>query len=146
MDVVDSNVLLHSVNPRAVDHEIARGWLDQALSGASSVGFAWVVLLGFVRIATRPGIFDRPLTAGQAMDIVELWLGAGSAQVVHPTARHSVVLGGILREVGTAGNLTTDAHLAALAVEHHGRIVSFDGDFGRFPGVRWHRPTLRSDS
>lgn len=146
MDVVDTNVLLHAVNHRAADHEIAHGWLDEALSGAVSVGFAWVALLGFVRVATRPGIFARALAPAEAMGVVELWLSSGSAHVLHPTARHSAILAGILREVGTAGNLTTDAHLAALAVEHRGRVVSFDSDFARFPGVRWHRPTIGGSS
>jgi toxin-antitoxin system PIN domain toxin len=146
VDVVDTNVLLHAVNPRAVDHLVAHSWLDDALSGANAVGFAWVALLGFIRVATRPGIFDRALTPDRAVEIVELWLSSGSAHLVQPTSRHSSILGGILRDVGAAGNLTTDAHLAALAVEHHGRVVSFDSDFSRFPGVRWHRPTFGGDS
>ena len=146
MDVVDTNVLLHAVNPRAADHDVAHGWLDDALSGGSSIGFAWVVLLGFIRIATRPGIFAKALSPAQAIDVVDLWLSSDAAHVIHPTARHAAVLSSILREVGTAGNLTTDAHLAALSVEHRGRVVSFDGDFARFPGVRWHRPVLGATS
>jgi hypothetical protein len=139
--VVDTNVLLYAVNPRVPDHAVARAWLDDALSGSATVGFAWVALLGFVRISTRAGIFDRPLTSEEAMLVVEQWLGSPAAQIVQPTPRHSTVLAGLLREAGAAGNLTTDAHLAALAIEHRATVASFDGDFDRLPGVRWERPT-----
>lgn len=81
-----------------------------------------------------------PLTAEDAIAQVQAWLGAPAAVVVQPTARHAAVLGGLLREAGTAGNLTTDAHLAALAIEHGAEIVSYDRDFGRWPGVRHRLP------
>lgn len=141
MKLVDANVLLNAVNGQAADHALSKRWLDGALSGASNVGFAWVVLLAFVRLSTRRGLFERPLTPAEAMAVVEGWLAAPSARVVHPTQRHSTLLADLLRDAGTAGNLTSDAHLAALAVEHRAEVVSFDADFDRFPKVRWHRPT-----
>lgn len=141
MKLVDANVLLNAVNGRAADHAVSKRWLDGALSGASTVGFAWVVLLAFVRLSTRRGLFERQLSPDEAMAVVASWLAAPSARVVHPTERHSTVLADLLRNVGTAGNLTSDAHLAALAVEHRAEVVSFDADFDRFPTLRWHRPT-----
>lgn len=42
--------------------------------------------------------------------------------------------------LGTAGNLTTDAQLAALAVEHQAELHSNDSDFARFDGLRWRNP------
>lgn len=140
MKIVDANVLLNATNQRAPDHEPARNWLNQALSGGSRVGFPWIVLLAFIRLATRPGIFPRALTADEAMAVVDAWLSSPSAVVVHPSSRHVGILADLLRSVGTAGNLTNDAHIAALAIEQRAQVVSFDADFDRFPGVRWERP------
>lgn len=80
------------------------------------------------------------MSAGEAIEQVESWLGAPAALVAQPTTRHAGVLGGLLREAGSAGNLTTDAHLAALAVEHGAQIVSYDRGFARFAGVRHRLP------
>lgn len=140
MVVVDANVLLYAVNSRAAQHERARDWLDASLAGAEAVGLAWVALLAFVRISTNPSIFPVPMTSHDAAAQVEAWLGAPAAVVAHPTARHAGVIGGLLRESGSAGNLTTDAHLAALAIEHNAEIVSYDRDFARFSGVRHRLP------
>jgi toxin-antitoxin system PIN domain toxin len=138
--LVDANVLLYAVNRAAPNHDRARSWLDGALNGDASVGFSWVVLLAFLRLATHPSVFARPLAADQAVDVVRGWLAVPSAVVVHPGPRHAAVLGDLLAEAGTAGNLVNDAHLAALAIEHGAVISTFDADFGRFRGVRWARP------
>jgi len=111
-----------------------------SLGGAEAVGLAWVALLAFVRIATNPAVHPTPMTVDDSIDQIETWLGAPAAVVAHPTARHAGVLGGLMRAVGTAGNLTTDAHLAALAIEHSAQIVSYDRDFARFTGVRHRLP------
>lgn len=141
MNIVDANVLLCAVNPSAADHAVAKRWLDGALGGGSPVGLAWVVLLAVIRLTTRPGLFPRPLSVEEAHGLVRHWIGAPSAVVVHPGERHLDLLSGLLDDVGSAGNLTNDAHLAALALEHGGQIVSFDADFDRFPKVRWSRPS-----
>lgn len=141
MKIVDANVLLNAVNSAAPDHEAARSWLDRSLSGGSQVGLAWLPLVAFVRLSTRPGLFTRPLTPAEALDVVDLWTSAAAATLVHPGPRHARILRDLLGSTGTAGNLTNDAHLAALALEHRGTVVSFDADFDRFPGVRWHRPS-----
>ena len=140
MKVVDANVLLYAVNRDSPHHAPARRWLDVALSGDEPVGFAWVVLLAFFRLTTRQGIFPSPLTLRQAVSVLETWLAQPVAVVLQPTVRHLDVLHGMLGPLGTAGNLVTDAHLAALAVEHGAEIVSFDSDFSRFPGVQWRTP------
>jgi len=138
----DVNVLVYAVDADSRHHETARPWLEQALSGSETVAFCWNVLLGFVRLSTRPVAFERPLDADEALDLVERWLGQPCATVVEPTARHLAVLRDMLGTVGTAGNLTSDAHLAALAIEHGAELCSYDADFGRFPGLRW-RDMLR---
>lgn len=140
MNLVDANVLLYSVNTDAPYHERSRRWLDGALSGEDTVAFTWIVLLAFVRLATKAGLFPGPLTVSQAMDRVEAWLGAAPAVVVEPTPQHARVLQSLLAPLGTGGNLVNDAHLAALALEHRCGIVSFDADFARFTGVRWGPP------
>ncbi|KAA1244883.1 type II toxin-antitoxin system VapC family toxin, partial [Mycobacterium simiae] len=140
MKIVDANVLLYAVNTASEHHESSLRWLDNSLSGADSIGFAWVPLLAFLRLATKDGLFPRPLSADAAMSQVADWLAAPSAVLVNPTAGHAQILAGMLTHVGTGANLVNDAHLAALAVEHRASIVSYDSDFGRFGGVRWDRP------
>lgn len=139
MHVVDANVLLYAVNEDAHHHDAARGWLDGALNGEAAVGFAWVVLLAFLRLSTR-----RPatmaLSAEQAVTVAAGWLARPNAVILTPTPRHLALMGGLLAEAGTAGNLVNDVHLAALALEHDADVVSFDGDFARLAGVRWRRP------
>lgn len=140
MFVVDANVLLYAVNSSSSQHVAAKGWLDDVLSAREAVGFAWVVSLAFLRISTRAGILPHPLTIQESVDTLTGWLASGPAVVVTPTLRHLDLLGGLLLERGTGGNLTTDAHLAALALEHGATMVSFDRDFGRFRGLRWLVP------
>jgi toxin-antitoxin system PIN domain toxin len=140
MKIVDANVLLYSVNSASEHHGPSRRWLDAALSGADTVGLAWVPLLAFVRLTTKAGLFPSPLRHSEAMGQVADWLGAPGAVLVGPTPRHVDVLRGLLDNVGAGGNLVNDGHLAALAIEHRGTIVSYDNDFGRFGGVMWQTP------
>ncbi len=140
MQIVDANVLLYASNERSSDHRTSRAWLDEALSGRTSVGFAWVVLLTFLRVSTNPAVFPRSLTAEVASREVERWLEQPGAVLVGPTSRHLSLLRRLVAEVGTAGGLVSDAHLAALAIEHDAEVVSFDRDFGRFEDVRWRIP------
>lgn len=140
MKVVDANVLLYAVNSSSEHHNACKRWLDGALSGADTVGLAWVPLLAFVRLTTKQGLFPAPLAPGDAMCQVADWCGAPGAVVLSPTPRHADVLSRFLYQVGTGGNLVNDAHLAALAMEHRGVIVSYDSDFSRFDGVRWDTP------
>lgn len=137
MKVVDVNLLVHAVNLRASQHEAAKAWLDDALAANEPVGFAWVALLGFLRISTHASILPRPLDIPTAVSVCEVWLAQTPAVMVHPTTRHLAVLTGFLSQAGRGGSLVTDVHLAALAVEHGAELVTFDRDFGRFPGLSW---------
>ena len=137
MLIPDANVLLYAVNPDADQHERALRWVDTALSSSEAVGFDWVVCLAFVRIATHQRLFPNPLSLDEAGDQLTSWLGAVPAREVLPTPRHRGVLLDLLTTVGTGGNLTNDAHLAALGIEHDASVVSFDSDFRRFSGLRW---------
>ncbi len=136
MNLVDANVLLYAVNTDSIHHAKARRWLDSSLSRGDTVGFPLVVILAFLRIATRSGIFPRPLSVEQAIRQVEGWVDAPSVVLVEPGPSHLSIMGGLLRGVGIGGNLVSDAHLAALAIEHDAGLVTFDRDFSRFGGVR----------
>jgi uncharacterized protein len=138
--LVDTNVLLYAVNANSVHHVTSRAWLDAALSGTETVGFAWSAVLAFLRISTRATIFPRPLSAAQAVATTQGWLAQPPAVLVEPTSRHLALLAGLLNTSGTAGNLVSDAHLATLALEHDADIVSHDTDFARFDGVRCAGP------
>ncbi len=140
MKLVDVNLFLYAFDERSARHEDAAGWVERALSGSETVALAWSVLLGFVRLTTRPPVLEHPLSSDDALDIVDGWLRRSSTTVVHPTERHAAILRELLGPVGTGGNLTTDAHLAALAIEHGAELCSCDADFSRFSGLRWVDP------
>jgi uncharacterized protein len=138
--LVDANVLLYAVNEDAPHHEEARGWLDGRLGASEAVGFAWVVLLAFLRLSTRPDLFRRPLAFEEAAAVVDAWLAAPPAVVLQPTVRHLELLRGLARSTGVAANLINDAHLAALALEYDATVISYDRDFARFAGLRHQLP------
>lgn len=140
MKIPDLNVLVHALNPQSDEHEASRLWLERGLTGGATVGFSWLVLVGVVRVTTMRSLFEHPLTAREATDWVAEWLEQPPAVVLNPGVRHVEVMASLLDAAGRAGNLTNDAHLAALALEHRAEIVTFDSDFSRFPGVRWERP------
>jgi uncharacterized protein len=136
----DLNLLLYAIDEGSPKHARARTWLAETLSGTEVVGLAWLVLLGFVRLSTNPVVFQRPLSSDEALDYVDGWLAQPCATVVTPTERHPTLLRELLNPLGTAGNLTSDAHLAALAIEHGAELCSSDADFSRFEGLRWRDP------
>ncbi len=140
MLVVDLNLLLYATNRDAADHERARRWLEEVLSGDEPVGLAWLVLLGFVRISTHHRVLARPLSAAQAFELVDEWLAQPAVRIVEATERHWTIVKQLLEPLGSAGNLTSDAHLAALALEHGAKLCSTDRDFGRFPHLQWVNP------
>jgi toxin-antitoxin system PIN domain toxin len=136
----DVNLLIYAIDEEAPRHVKAREWLEEVLSGTEAVAFAWAVLLGFVRISTNPAVFENPLSAAEALDYVDGWLEQPVADVVHPGPGHASLLRELLEPTGAAGNLTSDAHLAALAIEHGAELCSGDTDFARFTGLRWVDP------
>lgn len=138
--IVDANVLLYAVDHGSRFHDVAREWLEGALDGEERVGLPWVSLTAFQRIATHPRASAHPLTPAQAWGLVTDWLAAERAWVPSPGSRHAQILGRLLVAGDLRGNLVTDAHLAALAIEHGTSICSFDGDFARFADVRWINP------
>jgi toxin-antitoxin system PIN domain toxin len=142
MIVVDANLLIYAVNQDAPLHGPAKAWLEQVLSGRETVGLPWDVLLAFLRLTTRPGLFRSPLSVDAALDLIASWLERESVTLIHPGPRHYQVLRDILTELGTGGNLTSDAHLAAISIEYGARLCSLDGDFARFTRLDWRNPLV----
>lgn len=140
MIVTDVNLLLYAYDTTSPNHERARAWLEACLSGVEAFGLTWPVLVAFVRLVTSRRVFASPLDVADALDIVDALLAATPATVIHPGPRHAVLLRQLLEPVGGAGNLTSDAHLAALALEHDAELCSADADFSRFAGLRWSNP------
>jgi toxin-antitoxin system PIN domain toxin len=138
--IVDLNVLLYAVNRDAAHHVRVRTWWENALAGEEPIGLAWVVLVGFLRLSTSSRVFTNPLTPEQAIDRIDAWLGHPNTALITETDGHWSVLRQLLSESGTAGNLTTDAHLAALAISQSAVLASCDADFARFAGLRRENP------
>lgn len=141
MIVPDVNLLIHAYNSESLVHARARAWWEGLLNGTRPVGLAWVTVLGFIRLTTHRQILARPIPAAVACAHVRSWLAQPCVSVLHPGTRHADVLCGLLEGLGTAGNLTTDAHLAALCIEYHAELHSTDADFSRFAGLRCTNPT-----
>lgn len=140
MKLPDVNLFVYAYDASAPRHEPAKEWLEGALSGTETVALAWVALIGFIRLTTSRQRFGSPWSVEQALDVVDSWLAQPVATVIHPTSRHAAVLRDLLAPLGAGGNLTTDAHLAALAIEHGATLYSADNDFSRFAGLSWVDP------
>ena len=140
MKVVDANVLLYATNRAAAHHRRALAWWESALAGDEPVGLPWVSLLAFLRLSTKPGLFPKPLSVAEAGAKVRRWLAQPTVRVIRETDEHAECLLTLLRQAGTAGDLATDAHIAALAFSRGATVVSFDADFIHFPQVRWMVP------
>jgi len=138
--LLDANLLIYAVNADAPLSRKAKAWLESVLSGRETVGFSWNVILAFLRLTTRPGLFRRPLPVDTAFDVAASWISQPCATMVDPGPRHLQIMRELLRPLGTGGNLTSDAHLAALAIEHRAELCSSDTDFARFRGLKWRNP------
>jgi uncharacterized protein len=138
--LVDANVLIYAIDEDSSRHREAKAWLEKTLSGREAVGLAWAAVLAFLRLTTRTGISANPLSIEEALDVLEEWLDHPNVSILNPGPRHAHILRSLLLSTGSAGKLTTDAHLAALAIEHGAQLCSFDHDFARFPGLKWIGP------
>jgi len=138
--LIDANILIYSHVESFAQHDTARHWLDQQINGTTRVGMPWESLLAFLRLVTNARVFERPEPVAKAWQQVRDWLSCDSVWIPQPTERHVAVLNGLLSQPGVYGNLVPDAHLAALAIEHGLTLCSTDGDFGRFPILRWLNP------
>lgn len=140
MIVPDVNLLLYAHIAAFPEHDRARRWWEGLMNGSREVGIAAPALFGFVRLASNPRVLDRPMAVDVALASVEEWLARAHVHFVQPGPRHLEISFGLLRHAGAAAQLTTDAQLAALAIERQGEVHSNDTDFGRFPQLRWVNP------
>jgi toxin-antitoxin system PIN domain toxin len=140
--LVDLNLLLYAVNSDSPRHAAAKEWVEETIGDVETVAIPWVVILGFLRLSTSRHVFARPLRPEEAVRVVESWLGRPNVVALSPGRDHWRVMKALVMRSGTAGNLTTDAHLAALAIEHGCQLCSTDADFGRFPQLDWINPLL----
>jgi toxin-antitoxin system PIN domain toxin len=138
--IPDINLLVHAYNSDAPFHGESRAWLEEVLSGRRTVGLPWVVMLGFVRIMSSTAVLTAPMEPLEAVEHVRSWLARPQTQIVIPGPRHLEILVEIMSSSHASGRLTTDAHLAALAIETQSELHSNDLDFARFPGLRWVNP------
>ncbi|MEI6830896.1 MAG: type II toxin-antitoxin system VapC family toxin [Synechococcaceae cyanobacterium ELA445] len=140
MILIDTNLWLYATLRELPQHERARQWLESTINGDEPIALPWSVLLGVVRISTQARLMRQPLTPAEALDLVEGWLQQPLVQLVVPGPDHWSLLRQLLHAVGSAGNLTPDAHLAALAISSDSLLCSADNDFRRFPGLRFLNP------
>ena len=137
MRLADTNLLVYAADKDSPHHAVSHRWLEDSLSNVQGLGLAWLSVIGFVRLTTHPRLSVTPRTVPQALSYVDDWLNHANCHILHPTIRHADILARLLLTVGTAGNLTNDAHLAALAIEHNAEIGTFDRDFKRFSGLQF---------
>lgn len=140
MIIPDVNLLIYAHNRAAAWHERARVWWEDLVEREQPIGLPWAVMLGFVRLVTHPSVLVAPLAPLDALGRVRGWLEQPSVRLVEPGPRHIELLGELFGSTGVGGSLTTDTHLAALAMEHQAELHSNDADFARFPGLRWRNP------
>lgn len=140
MILPDINLLVYAYNSDAPGHLRAKSWWEACLSEDRSVGLPWAVLLGYLRLMTSRSVLVEPLSPEEATGHIRSWLERPQTQILVPGPRHLDLLDGLLRAARISGSLTTDAHLAALAIEHQAELHSNDADFARFPGLRWTNP------
>lgn len=140
MILVDANLLIYAVDRDSPHHAPARRWLEEALSGSESIGIPWIAALAFVRITTHAGVVRKPLSIENAIGYIDGWLRQPFVNLVGPGEKHWLILRSLLTVSGAAGNLTSDAHVAALAIEQSAAVASADNDFRRFAGVTLINP------
>lgn len=137
MKLVDTNVLLYAVDADSPYNKQSLTWIEDTLSGEPGMAMAWIAIVGFVRLSTRSGILRKPLSVVESLASVDDWLGHPHTHILNPGDRHADLFARLLLAAGTAGNLTNDAHMAALAIEHDAEIGTFDRDFKRFSGLKF---------
>ena len=140
MILVDVNLLIYAIDRDSPHHRKAHSWFEGVLNGSEMIGLSWIVALAFLRITTRAGLLREPMSVEEAVSYCQSWLDLASVRLVAPGPHHWPIFRNLLLSVGTAGNLTSDVHLAAMALEHGCTIYSADNDFKRFPGITHVNP------
>jgi uncharacterized protein len=140
MIVPDINLLIYAYDQDSIFHVKAARWWQDHLSGTEPVGLLHVVAFGFLCVVTNARVFQNPMTVREAAGHIRSWLQQPVVQILQSGPTHFEQVLTLLENLGTAGNLVTDAQIAAVAIEHNAVLHSADGDFARLPGLRWHNP------
>jgi len=140
MKLLDVNVLVYAHREDAPRHRDYRNWLQHLLSGPEPFGVADLVLSGFLRIVTHPGIFDPPTDPELALRFVQTIREAAEPVLIGPGPGHWSIFTRLVRESGCRGNLIPDAFLAAIAIESGCTWITTDRDYSRFNGLDWRHP------
>ena len=140
MILPDVNILIYAYDQSSQWNSPAKRWWEDQMNGSQMIGLSWVTVLGFIRLLTNPRIYQNPYSPSEMMEIVKSWLEQPHVKIIHPSDRHFALLADLIKKAGTAGNLTIDAHLAALAIERGLILQTTDADFARFPGLKWKNP------
>lgn len=142
MIVPDINLLIYAYNDQAPEHAKAKAWWEDTLNGNTPVAIPWISISGFIRLMTHPRVLAQPMEINLAISHVRSWLAQPPVRILHPGSKFESLFLDSLSTLGSGGNLTTDAQLAALAVEHQAELHSCDSDFSRFAGLRWRNPLV----
>lgn len=136
MIVPDINLLVSAHNDQSREHEAAKLRWEDCMNGDVLVGVAWIVIAGFIRLMTHPRVLEKPMPTREATSHVRKWIAQTPVRILEAGNRFSVLYLRQWEDLGTAGNLTTDAWLAALTIEHQAELHSADAEFSRFQGLR----------
>ncbi len=140
MIAIDANILLYASDTESTHHQAARRWLENTLSGDEAVGIAWASVLAFLRVGTNPRIRRNAFSLEEAVDIASGWFERPTVTLLNPGERHWEILREMMTKGQARGPLVTDAHLAALAIEHGAALATTDRDFAHFPGLKFFNP------
>jgi toxin-antitoxin system PIN domain toxin len=133
---IDVNILLYASDAESPHHKAARAFVESCAEGSGVFCLAWTTVMAYLRMATHPTIFRRPLTPEEAMANMDALLACPQARVLAEGDRFWNCYRALARGLPVRGNLVPDAHLAALLHEHGiGRICTHDADFRKFPGI-----------
>ena len=142
MIVPDVNLILYAYDRTAPAHAVACEWWEKSLSDTQPVGLPWIVVVAFIRLMTHPTLSENPMTVNPDREAVDAWLERDCVGLLSPGPHTFSLMMDLLRQAGSGGNLTTDAMIAALAMEHGGTVYTNDRDFDRFPDVIWRNPLV----
>ncbi|MDT3440099.1 MULTISPECIES: type II toxin-antitoxin system VapC family toxin [unclassified Pseudofrankia] len=140
MIIPDVNLLLYAVFTGYPQHARARAWWEQSINSHAHIGLSHPVLFGFLRIATNPRVHASPMAIEAAAGYMRGWLAQPNVELLPPGPNHLETVLGLLQDIGSAGNLTTDAQIAAYAIEYRGELFTNDTDFAKFPRLKWSNP------
>ena len=144
MILLDVNVVVATHRADSALHGEARPWLDNLIASGGPFSVPSVVWGSFVRITTNHRIFSVPTPLDDAFHFARAIIAQPNHRTVEPGDRHFAIFERLCHDGGAVGDLSPDAYLAAIAIEHGATWASFDRDFARFEGLQWVVPRVAS--